>query len=119
MSWFNKIKMNEKDFETEEFLDDILEENEEENVALGEETPKQQVKSMRETELEIKLKTETTRREAAEAKLIGVQARDQSVRRRGLQDATGLVGAEDALLAEHVAEARELPPRDLGDHLAE
>ena len=80
MSWFNKKKMNEKDFETEEFLDDILEENEEENVASGEETLKQQVKSMRETELESKLKTETTRREAAEAKLVGVQAKFEEIK---------------------------------------
>ena len=80
MSWFNKKKMNEKDLETEEFLDDILEENKEENVDSDEETPKQQVKSMRETELENKLKTETTRREAAESKLIGVQAKFEEIK---------------------------------------
>ena len=80
MSWFNKKKMNEKDLETEEFLDNILEENKEENVDSDEETPKQQVKSMRETELENKLKTETTRREAAESKLIGVQAKFEEIK---------------------------------------
>lgn len=80
MSWFNKKKMNEKDLETEEFLDDILEENKEEKVDSDEETPKQQVKSMRETELENKLKTETTRREAAESKLIGVQAKFEEIK---------------------------------------
>ncbi len=80
MSWFNKKQMNEKDLETEEFLDDILEENKEENVDSEEETPKQQVKSMRETELENKLKTETTRREAAESKLIGVQAKFEELK---------------------------------------
>ena len=80
MSWFNKKKMNEKDLETEEFLDDILEENKAEKVDSDEETPKQQVKSMRETELENKLKTETTRREAAESKLIGVQAKFEEIK---------------------------------------
>ena len=80
MSWFNKKKMNEKDFNTEELLDDILEENEEENVDSDEQTPKQQVKSMRETELENKLKTETARREAAESKLVGVQAKFEEIK---------------------------------------
>lgn len=37
--------------------------------------PVKPVKSQRETELEAKLKTETERREAAEAKLVGVQAK--------------------------------------------
>lgn len=39
------------------------------------ETPKEPQKSPRETELEAKLKAETERREAAEAKLVGVQAK--------------------------------------------
>jgi len=80
MSWFNKKKMNEKDFNNEEFLDEILEENENENENSEPETPKQQVKSMRETELENKLKAETERREAAEAKLVGVQAKFEEVK---------------------------------------
>jgi molecular chaperone GrpE len=80
MSWFNKKKMNEKDFNNEEFLDEILEENENENENSETETPKQQVKSMRETELENKLKAETERREAAEAKLVGVQAKFEEVK---------------------------------------
>ena len=44
------------------------------------ENPKQNVKSQRETELENRLKEETMRREAAEAKLIGVQAKFEEVK---------------------------------------
>ena len=80
MSWFNKKKMNEKDFNNEEFSDEILEENENEDENSEPETSKQQVKSMRETELENKLKAETERREAAEAKLVGVQAKFEDVK---------------------------------------
>ena len=80
MSWFNKKKMNEKDFNNEEILDEILEENEEAEADFEPETPKQQVKSMRETELENKLKEETALREAAEAKLVGVQAKFEEVK---------------------------------------
>lgn len=42
--------------------------------------PKQNVKSMRETELENRLREETARREAAEAKLVGVQAKFEEVK---------------------------------------
>ncbi|HEX9961153.1 MAG TPA: nucleotide exchange factor GrpE [Pyrinomonadaceae bacterium] len=44
------------------------------------ENPKQNVKSQRETELENRLKEETMRREAAEAKLVGVQAKFEEVK---------------------------------------
>jgi molecular chaperone GrpE len=80
MSWFNKKKMNEKDFNNEEILEDILDGTEDENTDFEAETPQQQVKSMRETELENKLKTETERREAAESKLVGVQAKFEEVK---------------------------------------
>jgi molecular chaperone GrpE len=80
MSWFNKKKMNEKDLNNEEILEEILDETEDENTGFEEETPKQQVKSMRETELENKLKEETTRRLAAESKLVGVQAKFEEVK---------------------------------------
>jgi molecular chaperone GrpE len=94
MSWFNKKKMSEQDYNNEELLDEILGEDEVkipvddkrrseadgEKVNFDEEAPKQQVKSMRETDLENKLKTETERREAAEAKLIGVQAKFEEVK---------------------------------------
>lgn len=89
MTWFNKKKMNEKDIKTEELLEDILDENGEkipvfdkrkfnsqgERMKTEEEKSKEPVKSARETELENKLKEETTRREAAEAKLVGVQTK--------------------------------------------
>lgn len=95
MSWFSKKKMNEQDFNNEELTDEILEENEEGNIPVtdkrkfnsqGErqsaeaDAPQQQVKSMRETELENKLRAETERREAAEAKLVGVQAKFEEVK---------------------------------------
>ncbi|HLM02804.1 MAG TPA: nucleotide exchange factor GrpE [Pyrinomonadaceae bacterium] len=44
------------------------------------EKSKQNVKSQRETELENRLKEETTRREAAEAKLVGVQAKFEEIK---------------------------------------
>lgn len=72
--------MNEKDFNNEEILEEILDENETENADFEPETPKQQVKSMRETELENRLKEETMRREAAEAKLVGVQAKFEEIK---------------------------------------
>ncbi len=72
--------MNEKDFNNEEILEEILDENENDNADFEAETPQQQVKSMRETELENKLKTETERREAAEAKLVGVQAKFEEIK---------------------------------------
>lgn len=94
MSWFNKKKMNEKDFNEEENFEDILDENGEkipvfdkrkfnsqgERLETEEDAPKQKVKSMRETELENRLKEETARREAAEAKLVGVQAKFEEVK---------------------------------------
>lgn len=95
MNWFNKKKMNEKDLETEENFEDILDENGEkipvfdkrkfnsqgERINAEDDAPKQTpVKSIRETELENRLKEETNRREAAEAKLVGVQAKFEEVK---------------------------------------
>ena len=84
MSWFKRKTMNEQDFNTEEIFD----ENEESSVedkrrfnARDEpidgksEAKSEPVKSARETELENKLRDETARREAAEAKLVGVQTK--------------------------------------------
>lgn len=82
--------MNEQDFNNEE----IIEETEEnipvndkrrfnakgERVNFDEEKPKDSVKSARETDLENKLKEETARREAAEAKLVGVQAKFEELK---------------------------------------
>ena len=87
--------MNEKDFNEEDNFEEILDENGEKIPVFDkrkfnsqgermdteeQETPKQQVKSMRETELENRLKEETARREAAEAKLVGVQAKFEEVK---------------------------------------
>jgi molecular chaperone GrpE len=80
MSWFSKKKMNDKEFNNEEILEEILDENDNDNADPETETPKQQVKSMRETELENRLREETARREAAEAKLVGVQAKFEEVK---------------------------------------
>lgn len=93
MSWFNKKKMSKKDFETEEMPEEILEENEDkipvndkrkfsaDGERLNKEAdPPPPVKSMRETELENRLREETARREAAETKLVGVQAKFEEVK---------------------------------------
>ena len=94
MSWFNKKKMNEKDFNNEEYSEDIFDENGEkipvfdkqkfnsegEQMNSEEDAAPQQVKSRHELELENRLKEETARREAAEAKLVGVQAKFEEVK---------------------------------------
>ncbi len=86
--------MNEQNFNDDEIFDEATEENtvndkrrfdgEGERAATTSaasgdfadgKSKRQAVKSMRETELENKLKAETERREAAESKLVGVQAR--------------------------------------------
>ena len=90
MSWFNRKKMSEQDFNNEEMSEEAKADNfsgdadfvdtEGENINSADEKPKQNVKSMRETELENKLREETARREAAEAKLVGVQAKFEEVK---------------------------------------
>jgi molecular chaperone GrpE len=94
MSWFNKNKMNEQDYNEEEIL--------EENEIGGEETSftdkrrfnetgervkidvKDEKKEMKKTpevlKLENDLKEERTRRESAEAKLVGVQAKFDEIK---------------------------------------
>ncbi|MBS1792264.1 MAG: nucleotide exchange factor GrpE [Acidobacteria bacterium] len=85
--------MSKKDFETEEMPEEILEENEDkipvndkrkfsaDGERLNKEAdPPPPVKSMRETELENRLREETARREAAETKLVGVQAKFEEVK---------------------------------------
>src|SRR6476661_4093391 len=94
MSWFKKKAMNEQDFNNEEILDDTEDikvedkrrfnsqgdlNNSAENSEKSE-TKKEPVKSAREIELENRLKEETNRREAAEAKLVGVQAKFDEVK---------------------------------------
>ncbi len=82
--------MNEQDFNNEEIIEEQAEETpftgksragaEGEDLNFADDPPKQKVKSMRETELENKLKVETARREAAEAKLVGVQAKFEELK---------------------------------------
>ncbi|HEX8287381.1 MAG TPA: nucleotide exchange factor GrpE [Pyrinomonadaceae bacterium] len=81
--------MNEQDFNNEETTKNSTEEEfsggdnfdgKSENINFADEQPKQNVKSMRENELENKLRDETARREAAEAKLVGVQAKFEEVK---------------------------------------
>ena len=74
MTWFSKKKMSEQDFNSEELLDEILDEKTDEKQS------QEPVKSAREIELENKLKEETTRREAAESKLVGVQAKFEEIK---------------------------------------
>jgi molecular chaperone GrpE len=94
MTWFKKKKMSEHDINNEELLEDILDENGEkipvfdkrkfnsqgEKMKQEEETPKEPTKSAKEIELETKLKAETERREAAETKLVGVQAKFEEIK---------------------------------------
>ena len=82
--------MNEQDFNNEEIKKESMTEEfsgnedfidaEGEDINSTDQLPKQRVKSMRETELENKLREETQRREAAEAKLVGVQAKFEDVK---------------------------------------
>ena len=74
MTWFSKKKMSEQDFNSEELLDEILDEKTDEKQS------QEPVISAREIELENKLKEETTRREAAESKLVGVQAKFEEIK---------------------------------------
>lgn len=91
---FKKKKMNEQDFN-----DQVLEEKEipvndrrrfndaGERIKFDDEKPQEHSISPRETELEAKLKAETERREAAESKLIGVQAKFEEAK-AGLEKET-------------------------------
>jgi molecular chaperone GrpE (heat shock protein) len=82
---FKKKKMNGPEFNNEEFAEENGEEipvndkrrfnDKGEWVKPDAETPKEAVKSALEIELDSKLKVETERRQAAESKLVGVQAK--------------------------------------------
>jgi molecular chaperone GrpE len=77
MGWFNKKKMSEQDFNNEE----IIEEEMKENIPINDRRRfNEKGESPRETELENKLGEETARREAAEAKLVGVQAKFEEIK---------------------------------------
>lgn len=91
-NWFKSKKMNEQNYTDEEILDGETEEipvndkkrfnNEGERIEMDgkDEKSKEPVKSAREIELESRLKAETERREAAESKLVGVQAKFEEVK---------------------------------------
>lgn len=82
MSWFNKKTMNDQELNNEEMTEENTEEipftdkrrfdSEGETIK---DNPKEKVKSPEVVKLENELKNERTRREAAEAKLVGVQAK--------------------------------------------
>ena len=81
MTWFKKKKMNEKDLNNEDLLDEILGETvENETTDSNPKQSKEPVKSAQEIKLENELKDERIRREAAEAKLVGVQAKFEEVK---------------------------------------
>ncbi len=91
MSIFGRKKMNGQDFNNEEIIEEQREEKipvndkrrfntADESVNTAEEKSKIPVKSARENELENKLIEETVRREAAEAKLVGVQAKFEEIK---------------------------------------
>lgn len=86
MTWFNRKKMSEQDFNNEEFFEENGEETssgeQEERIDVSnkEEKSNEPAKSAREIELENRLREETARREAAEGKLVGVQAKFDEVK---------------------------------------
>ena len=90
MSIFGRKKMNEQEFNNEEIIDGEIEETPENEdrqtnsdgnrIIFGEKKPQDNVKSAREIELEKRLAEETLRREAAEAKLVGVQEKFNEVK---------------------------------------
>lgn len=88
MTWFKKKKMNEQDLRDEEFFEGNEESIENEDTRFdteGEMNTKQEkanepTKTAREIELETRLKAETERREAAEGKLVGVQAKFEEIK---------------------------------------
>jgi molecular chaperone GrpE len=94
MNWFYKKKMNEQDFKTEEEVTKEEEENAEkipvtdkrrfnadgERLSSEEQEKDPPAKSAKEIELEKRLLEEIARREAAEAKLVGVQAKFEELK---------------------------------------
>jgi len=80
MTWFKKKKMNEQDLNSEEIFEENEEFTAEDEMSNKEEKSNEPVKSAREIELENRLKAETERREAAESKLVGVQAKFEEIK---------------------------------------
>jgi molecular chaperone GrpE len=86
MTWFNRKKMSEQDFNSEEIFEENGEETpfgeqgESADVNNKAEKSNEPTKSAREIELENRLRAETGRREAAEGKLVGVQAKFEEIK---------------------------------------
>jgi len=88
-NWFRSKKMNEQEFIDEEILEGQTEDipvsdkrrfNTDGERIGSDEKSKEPTKSAREIELEARLKAETERREAAEAKLVGVQTKFEELK---------------------------------------
>jgi len=88
MSWFNKKKMSEQDFNSEEMIEENAEDIlftdkrrfNDEGETVKDDTKSERVKSSEVIKLENELRDERARREAAEAKLVGVQAKFDEVK---------------------------------------
>ncbi len=100
MSIFGRKKMNEQEFENEEIIDGEVEEipfddesrtdEDGENMKAEEAKTQKLEKSAREIELENRLGEETLRREAAEAKLVGVQEKFNEVKTEMERETQGM-----------------------------
>lgn len=88
MSWFNKKKMNEQDFNEEEIFDgeaeDVFVDDkrrfDEAGDRIRDDKKAEKTKSPEVVKLENELKDERTRRESAEAKLVGVQKKFDDIK---------------------------------------
>jgi len=87
MSWFNKKTMNEQDYNDEEIIEDETGETftdkrrfNEAGERIRDDAKSEKVKSPEVTRLENELKDERVRRESAEAKLVGVQAKFEELK---------------------------------------
>ncbi len=88
MSWFNKKTMSEQDFNEEEIIDENAEEIpiadkrrfNEAGEKIKDDKRGEKVKSSEVIKLEKELKDERTRRESAEAKLVGVQKKFDDIK---------------------------------------
>lgn len=74
--------------------------------AAAESTPKEPVKSQRERELEDKLKSETERREAAEAKLVGVQTKFEEAKNQLEKETAEMRGRMTKTLEDRAKQAQ-------------
>jgi molecular chaperone GrpE len=86
MSWFNKNKMSEQDYDSEEIIGEVMKDvpfagsNEFTEAGARTKGDDTKIKSSEVVHLENELKDERARREAAEAKLVGVQQKFDEVK---------------------------------------